>query len=84
MEPMSLHVGRIPQQRTPPDDFAEDVLIEMANLDERDTNIAGTIFVSTALGAHGPRNGLCHGLCQRAGTSFSRRPRESPLSSSSR
>lgn len=55
MEPMSLHVGRIPQQQTPPDDFAEDVLIEMANLDERDTNIAGTIFVSTALGAHGPR-----------------------------
>lgn len=55
MEPMSLHVRRIPQQRNPPDDFAEDVLIEMANLDERDTNITGTIFVSTALGAHGPR-----------------------------
>lgn len=54
MEPMSLHAGRISQQQTPPDDFAEDVLIEMANLDERDTNIAGTIFVSTALGAHGP------------------------------
>ncbi|KAB1071780.1 hypothetical protein [Methylobacterium planeticum] len=27
----------------------------MANLDEQDTNIPGTLFVSTALGAHGPR-----------------------------
>lgn len=39
----------------PPDDFAEDVLSEMANLDERDTGVPGTIFVSTALGSHGPR-----------------------------
>ena len=38
-----------------PDDFAEDVLSEMANLDEQDTGVPGTIFVSTALGAHGPR-----------------------------
>ena len=55
MEPMTLHVRPEHQQRTPPDDFAEDILIEMANLDERDTNIPGTIFVSTALGAHGAR-----------------------------
>ena len=39
----------------PPDDFAEDSLVEMANLTERDTNVPGTIFVSTALGSHGPR-----------------------------
>lgn len=39
----------------PPDDFAEDLLIEMANLDEQDTGLPGTLFVSTALGAHGPR-----------------------------
>ena len=38
-----------------PDDFADDVLLEMANLDERDTHVPGTIFISTALGAHGPR-----------------------------
>ena len=38
-----------------PDDFAEDVLSEMANLDEQETNVPGTIFISTALGAHGPR-----------------------------
>lgn len=41
--------------RLPPDDLAEDVLVEMANLTERDTNVPGTIFVSTALGSHGPR-----------------------------
>lgn len=42
-------------QRLPADEFIEDTLIEMANLTERDTNVPGTIFVSTALGAHGPR-----------------------------
>ena len=55
MEPISRSRVRILPQRGPPDDFAEDVLIEMANLDEQDTNIPGTLFVSTALGAHGPR-----------------------------
>lgn len=38
-----------------PDDFTEDVLSEMANLDEQDTGVPGTIFISTALGSHGPR-----------------------------
>ena len=52
MAPLTLPVDRV---RTPPDDFADDTLIEMANLDEGDTNVPGTIFVSTALGAHGPR-----------------------------
>ncbi len=41
--------------RRPPDAFAQDVVSEMANLDAQDTNIPGTIFVSTALGSHGPR-----------------------------
>ncbi|WP_342109025.1 hypothetical protein [Methylobacterium sp. SI9] len=27
----------------------------MSNLDEQDTNVPGTIFISTALGSHGPR-----------------------------
>lgn len=52
---MSIHVGPSLESRTPPDDFTEDALSEMANLDVTDTNIPGTIFVSTALGAHGPR-----------------------------
>lgn len=43
------------EPRRPPDDFSEDRLIEMANLTERDTNVPGTIFISTALGSHGPR-----------------------------
>ena len=43
------------RRRTPPDDFIDDHLIEMSNLDEQDTHVPGTIFVSTALGAHGPR-----------------------------
>ena len=52
---MNLHVGHTQRPRTPPDDFANDTLIEMANLDEQDTNVSGTIFVSTALGVHEPR-----------------------------
>lgn len=42
-------------ERQPPDDFAEDVLCEMSNLETQDTNVPGTIFVSTALGSHGPQ-----------------------------
>ncbi|MET7245818.1 hypothetical protein ABZT49_20915 [Methylobacterium sp. EM32] len=41
--------------RTPPDDFAEDVDFEMTNLGRKHTNVPGTIFVSSRLGAHGPR-----------------------------
>jgi hypothetical protein len=52
---MNLHAGQTHPPRTPPDDFAEDALIEMANLDEQDTHVPGTIFISTALGSHGPR-----------------------------
>ena len=48
---MDVHAGQTHPSRTPQDDFAQDVLIEMANLDEQDTNIPGTIFISTALGA---------------------------------
>ena len=46
--------GALTAPRRPPDDFDEDRLIEMANLTERDTNVPGTIFISTALGSHGP------------------------------
>lgn len=40
---------------TLPDDCADDALVEMANLPETDTNVPGTVFISTALGSHGPR-----------------------------
>ncbi|MEL6059820.1 MULTISPECIES: hypothetical protein [unclassified Methylobacterium] len=49
---LAIHTGT---DQHPPDDFAEDVLCEMSNLDTQDTNVPGTIFVSTALGSHGPR-----------------------------
>jgi hypothetical protein len=44
----------------PPDisldtELADDDLIEMANLTTAQTGIAGTVFISTAMGAHGPR-----------------------------
>ena len=35
--------------------LGEEDIFEMVNLREQDTGIAGTLFVSTALGAHGPR-----------------------------
>ena len=47
--------ARVAVRRRPPDDLAEDTLLEMANLDEEDTHVPGTIFISTALGSHGPR-----------------------------
>jgi hypothetical protein len=44
----------------PPDvllaeELAREELVEMANLTSAQTGITGTIFISTAMGAHGPR-----------------------------
>jgi len=35
--------------------FGEEDVFEMVNLREQDTGIAGTVFISTIAGAHGPR-----------------------------
>ena len=35
--------------------FAQDDVVEMTNLQEDDTGIPGVIFISTAMGSHGPR-----------------------------
>ena len=35
--------------------FADDDVVEMTNLQEDDTGIPGVIFISTAMGSHGPR-----------------------------
>jgi hypothetical protein len=35
--------------------FAHDDIAEMTNLSEEDTGIPGVIFISTAMGSHGPR-----------------------------
>jgi hypothetical protein len=37
------------------DELSRDDVIEMANLTSAQTGVAGTIFISTAMGAHGPR-----------------------------
>jgi hypothetical protein len=37
------------------DALAGDDVVEMTNLQEQDTGIPGVIFVSTAMGSHGPR-----------------------------
>ena len=35
--------------------LADDDVVEMTNLQEQDTGIPGVIFISTAMGSHGPR-----------------------------
>jgi hypothetical protein len=35
--------------------FADDDVAEMTNLQEQDTGVPGIIFISTAMGSHGPR-----------------------------
>ncbi|WP_243985200.1 hypothetical protein [Methylobacterium sp. J-092] len=55
VEPMRLSHPLAFRRRTPPDDFIDDHPIEMSNLDEADPHVPGTIFVSTALGSHGPQ-----------------------------
>jgi hypothetical protein len=37
------------------EELAREELVEMANLTSAQTGITGTIFISTAMGAHGPR-----------------------------
>src|ERR1700683_4904379 len=37
------------------DELAAEDMIEMANLTSAQTGVIGTIFISTAMGAHGPR-----------------------------
>jgi len=41
------------------DELAEDEVLEMANRTSAQTGIAGTLFISTAMGQHGPRVGDC-------------------------
>src|SRR5436190_14600013 len=46
---------RIPADVPLAEELASEELVEMANLTGEQTGIAGTIFISTAMGAHGPR-----------------------------
>src|SRR3954447_24482788 len=51
---------RLDQVQLPPDDtlaqdLATEELVEMANLTSAQTGVPGTVFISTAMGSHGPR-----------------------------
>jgi hypothetical protein len=37
------------------EELSSDIVVDMANLTTAQTGIVGTIFISTAMGAHGPR-----------------------------
>lgn len=46
---------QIPADTPLADELSGEDMVEMANLTRSQTGIAGTIFISTAMGAHGPR-----------------------------
>ena len=47
--------SQIPADPPLAEELACDDVVEMANLTSAQTGVAGTIFISTAMGAHGPR-----------------------------
>ena len=46
---------QLPLDETLADELAREDMVEMANLTSAQTGVTGTIFISTAMGAHGPR-----------------------------
>jgi hypothetical protein len=48
-------VLHLPADAVLAEELAHDDVVEMANLTSAQTGIIGTIFISTAMGAHGPR-----------------------------
>lgn len=48
-------ITRLPPDVALAEELATDELVEMANLTAAQTGISGTIFISTAMGSHGPR-----------------------------
>ncbi len=46
---------QIPADPSLAEELAREELVEMANLTTAQTGVEGTIFISTAMGAHGPR-----------------------------
>ena len=45
----------IPSDISLADELSSEEIVEMANLTSEQTGVPGTIFVSTAMGSHGPR-----------------------------
>jgi len=48
-------IEQVPADTPLADELREDILVEMANLTSAQTGVPGTIFISTAMGGHGPR-----------------------------
>lgn len=46
---------QIPADTRLAEELADDAVVEMANLTTAQTGVPGTIFISTAMGGHGPR-----------------------------
>ena len=51
----NLSMSSIPADVLLADELSGDDAVEMANLTSAQTGVPGTIFISTAMGAHGPR-----------------------------
>ena len=54
-EPIVVWIGREPTLDEEISALEEEDIFEMANLSEHQTGIPGVVFISTAMGAHGPR-----------------------------
>ncbi len=52
---MTRDILQVPADTLLADELAEDDVVEMANLTAAQTGVPGTIFISTAMGGHGPR-----------------------------
>lgn len=51
----SIELAELPADTPLADELVDDGVVEMANLTSAQTGVAGTIFISTAMGQHGPR-----------------------------
>jgi hypothetical protein len=51
----SKDVMEIPADTRLAEELTEDAVVETANLTTAQTGVLGTIFISTAMGGHGPR-----------------------------
>src|SRR6266566_8566857 len=52
---MTRDILQVPADTLLADELAKDDVVEMANLTAAQTGVPGTIFISTAMGGHGPR-----------------------------
>ena len=48
-------IEQVPADTPLAEELCDDILVEMANLTSAQTGVSGVIFISTAMGSHGPR-----------------------------